>query len=384
MTDSTITADVADSGVQQSTELVPVEQRAALALSSTKTEVHLRELATKHKDIAIVKDKAGRDQAHGAAMELQKARTTIEKVAKTARDDATKFSKAVIAEEKRLIGIIEQEEDRLFKVRDEWDAEQERIRQEKVLAEQQRVERINARIEEIAGCPLAVANADAARIETELLYWQLQDPAEADFEEFTDKAKYVLGETIAKLKALLDAAKAREAEAKRIAEESSRLAAERAELDRQRAELEQQRQAQQQAAALAAAEAAAAAQRTIDEANAKAKREAAERESFLRQQEDAFSAEKAQAQALLDKQQQELAEQRRQIAVQVAEQQRKEAAAKAEKEAEERRAREDASLAFASRVVAVVAEAFDIDPEEAEEYITRAAATISANDKVTA
>lgn len=375
-------ADVADSDVQ--TALVPVEQRAALALNSTKTEEHLKELATKHKDITVIKNKAGRDQAHGAAMELQKARTTIEKVAKTARDDATKFSKAVIAEEKRLIGIIEQEEDRLFKVRDEWDAEQERIRQEKVLAEQQRVERINAAIAGIAAIPVNLTYAKADVISAAIAELESLNIIEEFYEEFTDKAVFIRSEALQALTTLHGAASEREAEAKRVAEESARLAAERAELDRQRAEIEAQRRAQEEANARAAAEVAVAAQRAIDEANAKAKREAAERESFLRQQEDAFAAEKAQAQALLDKQQQDLAEERRQIAAQVAEQQRKEAAAKAEKEAEERRAREDAALAFASRVVAVVAEAFEIDPEEAEEYITRAAATISANDKVTA
>lgn len=375
-------ADVADSAVQ--TALVPVEQRAALALNSTKTEEHLKELATKHKDITVIKNKAGRDQAHGAAMELQKARTTIEKVAKTARDDATKFSKAVIAEEKRLIGIIEQEEDRLFKVRDEWDAEQERIRQEKVLAEQQRVERINAAIASIAAIPTNLANAKADVISTAIAELESVSIVEEFYEEFIEKAVYTRSEALQSLNSLYAAAAEREAEAKRIAEESARLAAERAELDRQRAEIEQQRRAQEEANARAAAEVAAAAQRAIDEANAKAKREAAERENFLRQQEDAFAAEKAEAQALLNKQEQELAEERRKIAAQVAEQQRAEAAAKAEKEAEERRAREDAALEFASSVVAVVANAFGIGPEEAEEYITRAAATIAADNKVTA
>jgi hypothetical protein len=374
-------ADVADSAVQ--TTLLPVEQRAVLALNSTKTEEHLLELAAKHKDITVIKNKAGRDQAHGAAMELKNARTTIEKVAKEARDDATKFSKAVIAEEKRLIGIIEAEEDRLFAVRDAWDAEQERIRKEKAEAEERRVAAIRARIEAIASTPVQCASMTAKDIESEILVLELT-PVDESFEEFQPHAQAAIAAAVSKLRELHEGARNREAEAAKLAAERAELERIRAEQAAQAAELERQRKAQEEANARAAAEVALAAQRAIDEANAKSKREAAERESFLRQQEDAFAAEKAAAQALLDKQEQELAEERRKIAAHVAEQQRKEAVEKAEKEAQERRAREDAALAFASRVVAVVAEAFEIDPEEAEEYITRAAATIAANDKVAA
>jgi hypothetical protein len=351
-------AATADSDVQ--TALVPVAERAALALASTKTEEHLKALATKHQAITVVKDRAGREQAHNAAMELLKARTAIEKVSKMARDDANKFSKAVIAEEDRLIAITAAEEKRLFAVRDAWDAEQERIRKEKAEAEERRVAAIRQRIEDISSAPLNVAGKSATEIAVEIHRVEAIVVDES-FEEFQPHAANAVAASLAKLRELYDAAVIQ-------AEAAAKLAAERAELDRIRAD----------------AEVALAAQRAIDEANAKSKREAAERETFLRQQEDAFAAEKAAAQALLDKQEQDLAEERRKIAAQVAEQQRKEAAEKAEKEAEERRAREDAALDFASRVVAVVAEAFEIDPEEAEQYITRAAATIAADNKVAA
>lgn len=368
-------AAIADSDVQ--TALVPVAERAALALASTKTEEHLKTLATKHQTITVIKDKAGREQAHNAAMELQKARTTIEKIAKEARDDATKFSKAVIAEEKRLIAITEAEEKRLFAVRDTWDAEQERIRQAKVLAEQQRVERINAAIASIAAIPVNLTYAKADVISAAIAELESQNIVEEFYEEFTDKAVFTRSESLQALTTLYGAASEREAEAKRIAEEGARLAAERAELDRQRRELEE-------ATARAAAEAALAAQRALDEASAKAKREAEQREVFQKQQRDAFEEEKRAAEDLLAKQRAELAEQQAVIAAQIKAQRDAEEKARLAKEADERRAREDAALAFASRVVAVVAEAFEIEPEEAEEYITRAAATISANDKVTA
>jgi hypothetical protein len=394
MTDTSTTAAAADSDVQQSTALVPVEERAALALNSTKTEEHLKELATKHKDIVLVKDKAGREQAHGAAMELQKARTTIQKVSKTARDDATKFAKAVIAEENRLIGIIEKEEDRLFKVRDAWDAEQERIKAEKVAAEQKRVDALRARIDAIANLPLQCATMKPAEIKSAIFGLEVTKIDES-FEEYRPHAENAYTTSLAKLNELLAAAVARE-------EEAARLAAERAELDRiraeqaaQAAELERQRQEQEAAVARTAAEAALKAQAAIDEANAKARREAAEREAFQKQQQDAFEAEKNAAQALLHEQAKELAEKQAAIDAQIKaqreaeeaarrEQEAKAAAERAEREAAEARACEDAELAHASSVVAIVAEAFDIGPEEAEQYILRAAATLSENQKVAA
>lgn len=78
--------------------MAPTE-RAAIALESRKTEQHLKTLAAKHASITVVKDKAGREQAHGAYMEVMRARTAVEKAAKDAREDANKFSKAKPAEQ---------------------------------------------------------------------------------------------------------------------------------------------------------------------------------------------------------------------------------------------------------------------------------------------
>jgi hypothetical protein len=379
-------AAIAESDVQ--TALVPVAERAALALASTKTEEHLKALATKHSTITVVKDRAGREQAHNAAMELLKARTAIEKVSKMARDDANKFSKAVIAEEDRLIAITAAEEKRLFAVRDAWDAEQERIRKEKAEAEERRVQRILAAIGNIRAIPgnMLVANAtQLADAIKDLREIQIDD----SYEEFMPQAELARAESLAKLAELRTAADAREAEAAKLAAERAELERARAEQAAQAEELARQVRELQEANARAAAEVAAAAQRAIDEANAKSKREAEQREVFLRQQQDAFAAEKAAAQAKMDEQQRALDEQKADIAKELADKAAAEAAVKAKREAEEaaarkakeaadRKAREDEALSFAARVVAVVAEAFEIDPEEAEDYIQRAAETLNA------
>lgn len=386
MIEDLTTAATAESDVQ--TALVPVAERAAQALASTKTEEHLKALATKHKTITVIKDKAGREQAHNAAMELLKARTEIQRISKAARDDATKFSKAVIAEENRLIAITEAEEKRLFAVRDTWDAEQERIRREKAEAEQRRVDRIRAAIDSIRAIPgnlLSAKSADLTAAIENLREIEIDD----SYEEFMPHAEQAKTDSLQKLAELRTAADAREAEAARMAAERAELERVAAEQAAHAAELSRQVRELQEANARAAAEVAAAAQRAIDEANAKSKREAEQREVFLRQQQDAFATEKAEAQAKLDEQQRVLDEQKAAIAKELADKAAAEAAAKAKREAEEaaarrakeeadRKAREDEALSFASRVVAVVAEAFEIDPEEAEEYIQRAAETLNA------
>lgn len=379
-------AATADSDVQ--TALVPVAERAALALASTKTEEHLKALAIKHSTIIVVKDRAGREQAHNAAMELLKARTAIEKISKTARDDATKFSKAVIAEENRLIAITKAEEARLFAVRDVWDAEQERIRKEKAEAEERRVNRIHSAIQSILNTPANMLIANSAQLTSaieELRELEIDD----SYAEFMPQAERAKAESLERLMELRTAADAREAEAAKLAAERAELARIAAEQAAQAAELERQRREQQEANARAAAEVAAAAQRAIDEANAKSKREAAEREAFMKQQQDAFEAEKAAAQEFLNQERMKFNEERAVLLAAQAKKDADEAAEKAKrelhernarlaKEEAERKAREDEALSFASRVVAVVAEAFEIDPEEAEEYIQRAAETLNA------
>src|SRR4051812_22559589 len=101
---------------------LPPAKRAAVALKSEAAEAHLRELVSKTSAITNVVDLNGRDEAHRAGMMLKNARTTITATGKAAREDATAFSKAVIAEEKRLLEISADEEARVFSLRDAYDA----------------------------------------------------------------------------------------------------------------------------------------------------------------------------------------------------------------------------------------------------------------------
>lgn len=241
---------------------MPPATRAVIALKSSKTELDMRAMVAKHAGLIEIKDKAGREQVHSAAMELMRARTSIKKVADEVRDDAKKFNAAVIAEEKRLTAIVEPEELRLKGLRDAWDAEQERIKREAEEKERQRVLALGARIQEIRGFARLAQDcrsSDAVR----RLVDRLDGLDMTGFEEFEREAMTAFQETrqavqatlYAKLDSEAEAARIKaereelarqQAEAQRKADElaaqqkaeAERLAAERAEIDRMRAELE--------------------------------------------------------------------------------------------------------------------------------------------------
>lgn len=71
-------------------------------------------------------DKAGYELVHKARMDLKNARVKITKIGKSLREEADARRKAVFDEEKRLIAIIEPEEDRLKAMQDAADLEIEK------------------------------------------------------------------------------------------------------------------------------------------------------------------------------------------------------------------------------------------------------------------
>lgn len=231
---------------------LPPADRALIVLESTKTEEHLKALVVEAAPITEVNSPAGREQAHSLGMKMRKARTTIEKTGKAAREDAQAFSKAVIGEEKRLIGIIEGEEKRVLGLRDGYDAQVEAERAAKAAAEAARVAGIKQKIEGIRGLPLALAGEPSDVIEAELQALTDFQPNEEVFAEFTVDclaAKLAcltaLGELFEKVRAQEDAALQAQAEAaaaqeaRRVADEA--LAAERAAIEEERAALARER-----------------------------------------------------------------------------------------------------------------------------------------------
>lgn len=107
------------------------------------TVATLQAMVEKTKDLKAtdLKDKTQLETVRKARIDLKKTRVAIEKYGKDLRDDANKFSKAVIAKEKELIGIIEPEEDRLKAIEEEA---------EKLAIREERLEKLPARKERLA------------------------------------------------------------------------------------------------------------------------------------------------------------------------------------------------------------------------------------------
>lgn len=248
-----------------------VHARAAVALGSSKAETDLLELAAKSKSITAITNKDGRTECHAAAMTAKEARINIEKAGKSAREDATAFSKAVIAEEARLVALIKPEETRLIDLRDEFDAKVKAEKEAAEALERQRIEAIKARIAEFSGMVTDSAMLEAHGAAQELDV-ALSVDIDDSFGEFYGDAVEAKAAAVAKLRDIV-AAKQRseqeaarvkedqEAELARLAEESRRQAEERARMDAERAELDRQRkelaEAKSEQDRIAAAKAAA-------------------------------------------------------------------------------------------------------------------------------
>ncbi|MEX3914828.1 hypothetical protein AB4Y43_01085 [Paraburkholderia sp. BR10872] len=342
-------------------------ERASVALGAPKYEQEIRELVAKTVTITEVKNKDGREQCHGAMMTLKNARVAIEKAAKAAREDATAFSKAVIAEERRLVALTEPEETRLQGLRDAWDAEIEREKAAKAAAEKARVDGIRKRIAEVQAIPAMLVGKQSQTIAAAIESLEAVEITLEAFAEFAGESQMVKIAAVQKLGEMLSAQVAHEDEQKRIlaereelerqrAAEAARLAAERAQLERERAEAaERERKA---AAERAEAERVARVAREAEEARLRAEREAHEAE--LRKQREAEEAKlraaREEAQRQLDEQRREIERQQAEIAAAKAEQERIERERLAAIEAEERRKREEAEAVARAEAARIEAE----------------------------
>ena len=224
--------------------MLPPADRALVVLKSTQAEIDLKALIARTSAITAPPiDKAGREEVHRAAMDHKNARLAIEKGAKAATEDAKAFTKAVSAEEKRLIALNAEEEARLFKLRDDYDAaETARIAAEKA-KEQARVDAIREKMDAIGALPMQSLNDTSAQLAETLADLKGFEVTFDDFAEFQDEAKSIIGVTIAQLETMHGQKVAAEtaAAAARAAEEQ--LAAQRAELEKAQRELAEQKEA---------------------------------------------------------------------------------------------------------------------------------------------
>lgn len=345
----------------EQTTALTVVQRAVVAIGiSAEREKELRELAARTNGINAITNKDGYQQVHSGRMALKTERVSIQNLAKEARDDATKFSKAVIAEEKRIIGLIEPEEQRLQKLQDAWDAEIEAEKQAKIAAEQKRVADIQGRIEnDIRGAVAGSVGRKATDIATIIADIE-RIQIDAAFEEFQETAAEAKQSSLAKLRQMHSAAIEHEAEQARMKAEREELARLRAEEEkRQAAERARIAEEERQARAARDAEAAKQAEELRQMRLAQAQAAEAERKRI--------ADEEAAAKAVRDAEAKKLAEER-------AEFERQQAEARRIKEEQERAERERARLASIKKpaddeLLGVLAKHYNVPTTKVVEWI---------------
>ncbi len=275
--------------MSESKALAPME-RAKLALADA-NEQALTALAAASKSITVITNADGYQQCHTARMALKVKRVDIEKIGKAAREDATAFSRAVIAEEKRLVGIIQPEEDRLGVIQKAWDDAREAEKRAKAEAEALRVQEIQKRLAKLQTLPEVYTSALAPARILDVIE-QIEGGLTYDYQEFADQAEAARQAALVSLRRSHVEAIEREerqaaAEAERAAQ-AAREAAEHAEQERIAAEARKAEEARLQAERERLAEET----RRMHERRA---REEAEQTARLKAERDAFEAQQAKA-----------------------------------------------------------------------------------------
>lgn len=309
------------------TALLPVAQRAAIALGLTdEKKAELKALAARTTTITVITNADGYKQVHAGRMALKNERIELQKMGKEARQDATNYSKAVIAQENSGIEIIEPEEKRLQSLQDDYDEREERAKQAKIEAEQKRVQDIQDRITELRAVVDVCTRYNCTSDEIAEHLGDIERiPVDDTFQEFRQQAEDAKAGTLIKLRDALAAAKAREEEKRKADEAQAELAKLRAEAAAREAKDKAEREARELAERLAK-EAAEKAQRD------KLAAEQAERARLQKIEQDRIDAENkklADARAAFEREQAEVKRkaeetERARLAAEAAEARRKE------------------------------------------------------------
>mgnify|MGYP000864623649 CR=1 FL=1 len=306
-----------------STELQIVE-RAESVLGFASRKAALIDLAKRSANIVHITNPAGRQECHAALMVLKSERIDIQRAGKEAREEATKFSKAVIAKEKELIDVIDAEESRLQSLRDDWDEARRVEREALARKEAERIAAIRAKIDAIRSAPLKLLGKPSQEIAA-----AISAADEVDISEFAGleqtEAQAAKQDAIDKLRLMWEQQVTQE-------EEQARLRAEREELERLRKE---------QADKLAEADRQATAARAEQDRQAKIERDQKDAEARRRLAEETKAREAEEARQRAEHQE---AERQRLAKEAELERERKEFEAQKAKDAQERLEKELAQV----------------------------------------
>ena len=303
-----------------------VQERAVIALGGTERESELKALAQKYADITEVKNKAGRQQVHGAAMELANECVATKKTGEAAREDAVALQKAVIAREKYLIGLVEPEKKRLLILRDKWDEDEAAEKAAKAAAEQARIAAIRSRIDVFRNAPAEMVGKSAQQIGACADHLSETVIALEEFEGSTGEAIMARNAAVARLREMQAAQAAHEAE-------QVRIAAERAQLERERAEAAERERVAAEARAEQERKDRVARLEQERRDREKHEQEEADRREAQRRAQEAMDAEREAHQARMAAERAEIARQQAEITCQRAEQERREREAREAAEA---------------------------------------------------
>lgn len=306
--------------LQESTEVAVIQpkpltviERAMSVFVGVPSEESLRELAKGSATITEITNQAGWDQCHAARMVLKNTRLEISRTGEAGREDAVQTSRSIIAIQKSRIAITQGEEDRLAAIEQAWDDRIAAEKEARIQAEIARVARLQERVTELRGCQ-TLSPSSGSTLVLEHIADLEAIPVDASFEEFEQQASDAKTAALVRLKGILGAAVAHEAE-------QAKIIAERAELAKLRAE--QADRDRLAAAAQAKADAAAQVERdrVAKEAHDKQVADAREHAETIRKDRERIAQEEANAKVIRDTETKRLADERAENARKAAERQ---------------------------------------------------------------
>lgn len=307
---------------EQPQQLITIEptKYAALVFENhrTRADAYKAEAPTVTYDITTT---AGMKTAVEWRAKGRDIRVEVTDIHKERKAPILEIGRLMDARKKEIIADVEPDEDRFDRDIKAETARKEAEKQAKLAAEKARVDAIRAKIDEIKDCVVVAMGRSSDEIESAIAELESMAITLEEYGTLAGEAQVAQVQTVGKLKEMLAAQVAYEAEQVRLQAEreqlarereaeSQRLAAERAQLAKERKEaaererlaaIERQRVEDEQRVAKAKADAAMLAERQAHEARLRAEREAAEAE--LRKQREAEEARLAEQRAELARQQ---------------------------------------------------------------------------------
>ena len=191
-------------------------------------------------------DREGYKQVHDARMVIKKKRVEVTKTGKDLREDALKYQKAILGEEKRILALLAPIEDHLTEEEERIDREKKRIEEE--IEEKERA-RIQVRIDFLFDSGCRLKNGIYSIFDLEIPDADLRVYTDEQFESICNKVKDLvkaendrLAEEERKRKEendrLAGIAAEQEAERKRIVEKQAAILFEQKKIEDEKREIE--------------------------------------------------------------------------------------------------------------------------------------------------